>query len=343
MKHFVSQYLYSKAEKKAPGALSEPSTANFTKKVRVSADYIHNPRRMKLAFETKLESEVNWAINCLLLLSCNTTHNYQLEANGLLEAIVSYLDYLAERAPRLPAKRARNETLFALREQLLSMLVVLRNFALVRQNEIILYKTEGLVKTCVKVLDRSYDKEVIDAVLEVLMALGRHIFLKDLDCQSELVSGLISCLQTNLAEKAIEVFRKLTLPISNEEVLENLPQVFFDELAKWLLSHTKSKDSVLEILCNLSDQAYATRARIANAPGCIKALVKLLSCSSASDETEDKPAKMAALVLSNLSLAPRNMPLFEPFQVQIFFVAASDERLGGLLSPILYQINQLDK
>lgn len=228
-------------------------------------------------------------------------------------------------------------------EQVKVLLLVLRNLSMIRNNEIILFKCTGLIEVIVKVFSSLIDKEMTQNCLEFLTNLAKHIFLHDLPNYKEFLCTLIDCLQSDLAEQAIECFRKLTLPISNEEIIEQLPQIYFNELAKWLLTPNQSKDSVLEILCTLSDQSLATKVKIANAPRCIEGLVRLLTSISQTDDTEDKQAKMSAMILSNLSGAPKNIKLFVPFDGQIFSVAAADERISGLLCNVLYEIQDLKR
>ena len=312
-----------------------------------------NTRRMILAFESRCQTEVNWAINTLLLFSCNTVHNYILENNGLIDSLLQYLVYSINHLPQFEeevhVKRHRgivgyDEVSEYMRmEQVKSILLNLRNLSMIRQNEIILFKCVGLVETIVRLFNLIIDKEITQNSLELITNLAKHIFLQDLPNYKELLCTLIDCLHSNLAEQTIECIRKLSLPISNEEIIEQLPQIFFDELAGWLVSYSASKDSVLEILCTLSDQSLSTKVKIASAPKCLENLVKLLTSSSQTDEAEDKQAKMAAIILSNLSTAPNNCRRFLPFDGELFVVAACDERISGILANVLYEIQELKR
>lgn len=312
-----------------------------------------NTRRMILAFESRCQTEVNWAINTLLLFSCNTVHNYILENNGLIDSLLQYLVYSINHLPQFEeevhVKRHRgivgyDEVSEYMRmEQVKSILLTLRNLSMIRQNEIILFKCVGLVETIVRLFNLIIDKEITQNSLELITNLAKHVFLQDLPNYKELLCTLIDCLHSNLAEQTIECIRKLSLPISNEEIIEQLPQIFFDELAGWLVSYSASKDSVLEILCTLSDQSLSTKVKIASAPKCLENLVKLLTSSSQTDEAEDKQAKMAAIILSNLSTAPNNCRRFLPFDGELFVVAACDERISGILANVLYEIQELKR
>lgn len=308
---------------------------------------------MILAFESKCQTEVNWAINTLLLFSCNTVHNYILENNGLIESLLGYLVYSMSHVTlfdeEVHVKRHRNVvgydevSEYMRMEQVKSIVLTLRNLSMIRQNEISLFKCPGLIETIVKLFHSIIDKEITQNCLEMLTNLAKHIFLQDLSNYKELLCTLIDCLYSPLAEQAIECLRKLTLPISNEEIIELLPQVFFDELSSWLISHSSCKDSVLEILCTLSDQSLSTKVKIASAPNCLANLVKLLTSSSQTDEAEDKQAKMAAIILANLSTAPNNCQKFLPFDGELFVVAACDERISGILGNVLYEIQELKR
>ena len=350
---YEQEYFFKKSDRNIPPSTGEYTTNKFTKKIRVTAPMMSNTRRMILAFESRCQTEVNWAINTLLLFSCNTVHNYILENNGLIDSLLQYLVYSINHLPQFEeevhVKRHRgivgyDEVSEYMRmEQVKSILLTLRNLSMIRQNEIILFKCVGLVETIVRLFNLIIDKEITQNSLELITNLAKHIFLQDLPNYKELLCTLIDCLHSNLAEQTIECIRKLSLPISNEEIIEQLPQIFFDELAGWLVSYSASKDSVLEILCTLSDQSLSTKVKIASAPKCLENLVKLLTSSSQTDEAEDKQAKMAAIILSNLSTAPNNCRRFLPFDGELFVVAACDERISGILANVLYEIQELKR
>ena len=350
---YEQEYFFKKNERSIPPSTGEFTTNKFTKKIKVTAPMMSNTRRMILAFESRCQTEVNWAINTLLLFSCNTVHNYILESNGLIDSVLSYLVYSINHLPQfdeeIHIKRHRSVigydevSEYMRMEQVKSILLTIRNLSMIRQNEIMLFKCLGLVETIIKLFNSLIDKEITQNCLELLTNLAKHIFLQDLSNYKELLCTLLDCLHSNFAEQAIECLRKLTLPISNEEIIEQLPQVFFNELADWLVSYTASKDSVLEILCTLSDQSLSTKVKIASAPKCLENLVKLLTSTSQTDEAEDKQAKMAAIILSNLSTAPNNCKKFLPFDGELFAVAACDERISGILSNVLFEIQELKR
>jgi hypothetical protein len=226
-------------------------------------------------------------------------------------------------------------------EYISSILVIFRNLSMIRSNEIIMYRCAGMIDIIVQIFHQLINKEITVNCLEIITNLSKHIFLKDLTLNKELLCTLLDCMEHDQAEQAIECFRKLTLPVGNEEILESMPQEFFDELARWLTSFTSCKDAALEILCTLSDQKLSTRVKIAKAKRCLSGLVGLLTSSSQSDEIEDKHAKMSALILSNLSGAPSICKLFLPYESHIFMVAGVDERLSGFLANVLYEIQDL--
>lgn len=57
---------------------------------------------MVLAFESRIQSEITWALNTLLILSCNTNQNFTLETQPyLVESISSYLQFCIEKVESL--------------------------------------------------------------------------------------------------------------------------------------------------------------------------------------------------------------------------------------------------
>jgi hypothetical protein len=332
-----------------PTAL-EPASSKCSRRIRLSPPMISDTRRMILAFESQHLNEVCWALNTLLLFSCNTVHSYTLEPNGLLEYFVKYMQMLCKKIwheEPLSKKRMRDASRFeeiteeSAMEQLKTIALILRNLSMHRSNEIPMFKNAELFEMITRLFTSLLDREITSNMLDVVSNLAKHIFLKDISNWKELLSTLMDCLQSSLAEQTIECFRKLSLPLGNEEMLEFLPDEFYEELAKWLSSPSSAREAVLEILCTMSDQSLSTRVKITKAPKCLEGLVALLSSVSLSEEGDDKQAKMSALILSNLTAAPSTCHLFQPFERQILMVAAADERMSGFLCCVLHEINDI--
>lgn len=64
---------------------------NFAMKVQLSQTEAES-KRLSLAFESRIVSEINWALNTLAIYSCNTSQNFTLENQPyLLESMSNYL------------------------------------------------------------------------------------------------------------------------------------------------------------------------------------------------------------------------------------------------------------
>jgi hypothetical protein len=347
---FEQQNFFGKTTQPIAQSAMEPTSSKFSKRIRLSAPMLSDTRRIVLAFESHHLREVSWALNTLLLFSCNTVHCYTLEANSLLECFVKYMQMLCRKIwHEEPAakKRVRDAGRFeevtdeTAMEQLKTMTLILRNLSMHRSNEIPMFKHAELFEMVLRLFTSLVDREITGNLLEVVSSLAKHIFLKDIEGWRDLLATLMDCLQSSLAEQTIECFRKLSLPLGNEEKLEFLPDEFYTELAKWLSSPSPAREAVLEILCTMSDQSLSTRVKITQSPRCLEGLVALLSSVSLSEDGDDKQAKMAALILSNLTAAPSTCHLFRPYERQILLVAATDERISGFLSCVLHEIHDL--
>lgn len=80
-------------------AASVNAQSTFTDQtLPVSLTYtLTESKRLVLAFESRIQSEITWALNTLLILSCNTNQNFTLETQPyLVESISSYLQYCIE-------------------------------------------------------------------------------------------------------------------------------------------------------------------------------------------------------------------------------------------------------
>lgn len=73
-------------------------------------------KRLVLAFESRIVSEINWALNTLVIYSCNTGQNFTLENQPyLLESMSNYILYCLQNIESLSysdplQKRARHIT-----------------------------------------------------------------------------------------------------------------------------------------------------------------------------------------------------------------------------------------
>ncbi len=54
-------------------------------------------KRLVLAFESRIQTEITWALNTLMIFSCNTAQNLILESQPyLVESLACYLQYCIE-------------------------------------------------------------------------------------------------------------------------------------------------------------------------------------------------------------------------------------------------------
>jgi hypothetical protein len=54
-------------------------------------------KRLVLAFESRIQTEITWALNSLMIFSCNTAQNLTLENQPyLVESMASYMQYCIE-------------------------------------------------------------------------------------------------------------------------------------------------------------------------------------------------------------------------------------------------------
>ena len=59
-------------------------------------------KRLVLAFESRIQGEITWALNTLLILSCNTSQNFCLDSQQyLIESLSNYMQFCIERIESL--------------------------------------------------------------------------------------------------------------------------------------------------------------------------------------------------------------------------------------------------
>ena len=93
-------------------SVNHKSADNFSMKVQLSQTEAES-KRLILAFESRQNSEISWALNTLTLYSCNTSQNFTLETQPfLLESLANYMIFCIENIHSLDysdpfAKRGR--------------------------------------------------------------------------------------------------------------------------------------------------------------------------------------------------------------------------------------------
>ena len=150
------------------------------------------------------------------------------------------------------------------------------------------------------------------------------------------------------ADQCIECLRRLSLSAGNENYLEKVREQDIQSLVNLLVSsNIETREGCLEILCTISDKettSTSLKVKIASQQRCIERLIGLIAAGSSDTAglnstsptvTEEKIAKLAALTLANLNMAPANRSLIAPYEQELALIASSDDRTCKILSEIL--------
>eukprot|EP00826_Nyctotherus_ovalis_P033823 TRINITY_DN2758_c0_g2_i1.p2 TRINITY_DN2758_c0_g2~~TRINITY_DN2758_c0_g2_i1.p2 ORF type:complete len:216 (+),score=84.42 TRINITY_DN2758_c0_g2_i1:97-744(+) len=203
-------------------------------------------------------------------------------------------------------------------------------------------KCSKLVEILLALFSSYTDAEVTTYSLECICNISKHVILSDYKTTEEFLKTLMECLSSanqSTQETAIETFRRLSLSSGNEEYLEKMPPEFLKHLVNLMVSpNPEVREAALEILCPISDRKIVTKLKIAKEPHCIKRLVGLL-CSSPETEVEMKIAKLAALTLANLSLAPAVKDQLMIYEPEIMMVASSDKMVTDIVCNMLAELD----
>ena len=226
-------------------------------------------------------------------------------------------------------------TEYELYENLLSLVQIIRNLSFTVSNEALILKSSKLMNIIFLLFIHSNINDLLLNTLDIITNLSKNIFLEKSQYSSLLLHKLFKCLTSpyrELAEQALECFRKLTLPNGNDSFYEKMPNEFLNEIVNLLIS-TKgnTRDSALEILYCLSDQSLATKTRLAKIENCIPRLVALI-CSGKYD---NRISKFAACVLSKLAEVPAILKLIMPYEQELFVAASIDDSITKVLLGII--------
>jgi hypothetical protein len=229
-------------------------------------------------------------------------------------------------------------------EQIRTILLIIRNMSYIKVNEGPIYKTEKVFKTMMKLFVFSPDAQCQRYSLEIISNVARNISLKNLEHQEKFCQRLLHFLHkddTNDVESSVDCLRNLMVSHENEVYLEALLQNNLDILINLLISNSHDvREGVLELLTFLSDLKMSTRVAIAKQPKCINRLIALM-CSG-SGKQNDKVAKLCALILSNISMAPASKAHFHPFERDLFVVAATDESVSKIICNLLADLENMN-
>eukprot|EP00743_Colponemidia_sp_Colp-15_P002852 GILK01003085.1.p1 GENE.GILK01003085.1~~GILK01003085.1.p1 ORF type:complete len:572 (+),score=109.57 GILK01003085.1:107-1717(+) len=361
------------------------------KKIRLTRK-LEDKKRLVLALESGLSSEIIWALNTLTVLSADVTRDFVLaEVPRLLDALVRQFEECISNSPDAASeaeeddanmlcetvseaderedemnddngysdsafasrrteklqdlnsffglKKDVNHSLNHIEERTYLIATILRNLSYVRVNEQLMAQHAETLQTTVKLM-LSADPELMEAGLDIMTNISKHISFKQVPAATAMFPRLVECLKSSDQQtvlQATETVRRLALSMDNEQVLSNMNESFFESLVNLLIARDVDlREGALEVLYSLSDLGMSTKMRIARQPNCIRRLVALLA-AGVGNGTERGP-RMAAGTLSNLSLAPANQALFIPFEQELALVAASDIRVSGIISNILYEL-----
>jgi hypothetical protein len=141
-----------------------------------------------------------------------------------------------------------------------------------------------------------------------------------------------------MKDLAMECFRKLSFSQGNEEYLEDMPEEFIATLVQCLLSdNPETREAAMEVLCTISDRTLNVKVRIAKCNHCIRRLVGLAS-NTGETGIEENIAKLAALTLANLSVAPSNRQYILPYEQELSLIAFTDKRISDIICNVLSDI-----
>jgi len=265
--------------------LPEAKNKTYNKKVRL-LNSIPDTRRIVLAFESHITSEIVWSLNILTLFSANQNISLLIDSHPyLIESMTNYLYYcvnnlsefyfiidllegnlnqskckdknLSKRAKsynesttftfldeinntinlstltkknkdlkeieqlkkeNLVSLNSEEVTEYELMEHLISIIQIVRNLSYIRANEPSIIKCTKFMNLIFLLFIYSNIQEVRFNILDILTNLSKHIILKEMKYPYELLETLYDCLKSSnreVAEQALECFRRLTFPSGN--------------------------------------------------------------------------------------------------------------------------------
>jgi hypothetical protein len=191
----------------------------------------------------------------------------------------------------------------------------------------------------------SGDQEITKCILDIFANLCRNIQLKQLINYDKFCHKIYYFLESENfeeVESALDCMRHLIITQENEGLIEAHIKSYLENIIDLLINpNIEIREIVMEFFCFLSDLKMNTRVAIAKHPKSILRLVGLLV--SGAGKNGDKVTKLAALILSNLSMAPAAKLYFLPYERDLFVVAASDESVSKIVCNILSEMDSVNQ
>lgn len=232
-------------------------------------------------------------------------------------------------------QRYSEVTEFELTEHLISIIQIIRNLSLTKQNEPAILKCQKFMNLLFLLFIHCNIQEIKVNCLDIITNLSKHIILKETRFPMDILTSVYGCLKNSnreVAEQALECFRRLAFPTGNEDFFGKMSDDFFEELISLLISYkVEVRESALEILYCISDQKLPTQTRLGKQNKCIQRLVALI-CSNAPD---NRIPKFAACTLAKLAEVPSILKMIMAYEQELFVAACTDDSITKIILGII--------
>ncbi|KAL4509398.1 hypothetical protein ABPG72_018329 [Tetrahymena utriculariae] len=247
-------------------------------------------------------------------------------------------------------------------EQTRTIFLILRNFSFTKSNEVYMAKNERLLQIMIQLFILNSDSQITKYILDILANISKQIQLMNIPDYKLFCERLFELLNADTSdelEACVDIIRNLIAIQENESIIENFLPKYIDQVTRLMLqAQGDIREGILEFLCFLSDLRMATRVQLARHPKLIMRMVGLLSSGvmkqnrqlpshlqsqqhnqqGEGERNSEKITKLAALTLSNISLAPLSRAYLKPFERDLFVVASTDETVTKYISNILSEL-----
>ncbi len=320
--YFIIDILEGRKEKKDQSNFNNNS--NSTNNINSQRDYFHRHQSKRSRAFTEA-----------------TTFNFLDEVNNTisLSTLTKKNKDLGEHEKFLEENDINNEysevTEFELQEHLISLIQIIRNLSFLRQNEPALIKNSKFMSLIFLLFIHTNISEVKTNLLDIITNLSKHTILKEVRYSLDVMSILFEMLKSQnreTAEIALECFRRLTFASGNEEYFEKMPDEFYEEMVKLLISFKiEIRESSLEILYCISDQKLETKTRLGKVNKCIQRLVALV-CSNSVD---NRIPKIASCTLAKLAEVPAILKIIMCYEQELLLAACTDDSIYKIILGII--------
>ena len=230
---------------------------NFIKRSNL-LPYSGEMKRVMLAFESRLQEEVRFGLNCMMLHSCSTNSPYFIETNSLLyDEMLSYLEYVMSCVPEVFCKGSQKKMEGLVSEFYINQQVMPGQASKVGPIDALKADKKQMVTMRYDELSKGEIMEQSRIIFQIIRNLicipqNESFIFKHKKTNQLVLEVFFSCVDTEINRSVLDIVSILCKHILITSIPNKNSKVFCNKIIEYLNSEsTEEYDAALECFHNL--------------------------------------------------------------------------------------------